>query len=133
VVKGVEITELEWYMRDHLFRQSKRGRQKFRKEELGKQMSNLYLRYRNSDLEKLNELTDIVIENLISSQVLQRVMTDGSVQLASRFSRLQCTNCYYISYITSNEPRKCFRCSSIELYDFPRTSTHATGTETHSD
>ena len=108
-------------MRDHLFRQFNQGRQNFQKEELGREMSNLYLRYRNSDLEKLKELTDIVIENLISRQVLQRIVTDGSLQLACRLSRLQCPNCYYISYLTSNEPTKCLRCSSLELYDFPRT------------
>jgi hypothetical protein len=34
-------------------------------------MKNLYLRYKDSDLEKLNKLTDIIIEDLISRQVLQ--------------------------------------------------------------
>ena len=70
MVKGIEITEFEWYLRDQLFRQSNQGREKFRKEELAKQMLDLYLRYRNCNLKKLNELTDIVIENLISRQVL---------------------------------------------------------------
>ena len=70
MVKGIEITEFEWYLRDQLFRQSNQGREKFQKEELAKQMLDLYLRYRNCNLKKLNELTDIVIENLISRQVL---------------------------------------------------------------
>jgi hypothetical protein len=62
-------------------------------------MSNLYLRYKNADLEKLNKLTDIIIEVLISRQVLQRVTTDGS----NRLPRLQCVKCYYISYqLTTN-------------------------------
>ena len=76
-------------------------------------MSNLYLRYRTSNLEKINELRDIIIEN--SCQVLQRAEKDRSLQLTSRLSRLKCSNCYYISYLTSNEPRKCLRCSSNEL------------------
>lgn len=116
--------EFEWYMRDHLFRQSNQGRQKFQKEEIGKEMKNLYLRYKNSDLEKLNKLTDIIIEDLISRQVLQQVATDGSLQLTSRLSRLRCVKCYYISYLVNNESRKCLRCSSTELCDFPVTNTH---------
>jgi len=115
-----EITEFEWYMRDHLFRKSNQGRQKFQKEELRKEMSNLYLRYRNTNLEMVTELTDIVVEDLISQKVLRRIMSDKSLQLTSELSRLQCSNCYYISYLISNEPRKCLRCSSTELHDFPR-------------
>ena len=115
-----EITEFEWYLRDHLFRQSNQGRKKFQKDQLGKEMSNLYLRYRTSNLEKLNELTDIIIENLVSRQVLQRVEMDRSLQLTSRLSRFKCSNCYYISYLSSNEPRNCLRCSSNELNDFPQ-------------
>lgn len=121
MAKNIEIIEYEWYIRDHLFRQFNKGRLKFQKQELVREMSNLYLRYRNSDLKKLNELTDIVIENLICRQVLQLVLTDGSLQLACRLSRLQCANCYYISYLSSNESTKCLRCSSVELHDFPHT------------
>jgi hypothetical protein len=119
MVKGIEVTEFEWYLRDHLFRQSNHGRERFRKEELGEEMSNLCFRYKNSNLEKLNELADIVIQNLISRQVLQQVKIGRSLQLTSRLSRSRCSNCYYISYLTRNEPRKCLRCSSIELRDFP--------------
>jgi hypothetical protein len=63
-----ETTEFEWYLRDHLFRQSNQARQKFQKEETGKETKNLYFRYKNSALEKLNKLTDIIIEVLISCQ-----------------------------------------------------------------
>ena len=79
-----------------MFRQSNQDRQKFQKEEIGKEMKNLYIRYKNSALEKLNKLTDIIIEDLISRQVLQQVATDGSLQLTSRLSRLRCVKCYYI-------------------------------------
>ena len=51
MVKGIEVTEFEWYLRDHLFRQSNQGRERFRKEELGEEMSNLCFRYKNSNLE----------------------------------------------------------------------------------
>ena len=72
-----EITEFEWYLRDHLFRQSNQGREKFQKDQLGKEMLNLYLWYQTSNLEKLNELIDIITENLISRQVLQS--RDGQI------------------------------------------------------
>jgi len=119
MVKEIEITEFEWYLRDHLFRQSNQGRERFRKDQLGKEMSNLYLRYRTSNLEKMHELTDIVVQRLISRQVLQQLEIGGSLQLTSRLSRSRCSRCYYISYLTRNEPRNCLRCSSIELHDFP--------------
>jgi hypothetical protein len=119
-----ENAEFEWYMRDHLFRQSNQGRLKFQKEEIGKEMSNLYLRYKNSDLEKLNKLADIVIDDLISRQVLWRGTADGSLLLTSKLCRLQCIKCYYISYLVSDESRKCLRCSSTELRNFPRASVH---------
>ena len=118
-----EITEFEWYLRDHLFRQSNLGRQKFQRQEICKEMKNLYLRYKNSDMEKLNKLTDIVVEDLISRQVLQQVTTGGSLQLTSGLSRLRCVKCYYISYLVKNESRRCLRCSSTELRDFPGTDT----------
>ena len=121
-----EITEFEWYLRDQLFRQSNQGRQKFQKQEIAKEMSNLYLRYKNADLEKLNKLTNIIVEGLISRQVLQQVMIDGSLQLTSELSRLRCVKCYYISYLVNNESRKCLRCLSTELRDFPGTNTHIT-------
>jgi hypothetical protein len=70
LLKDIEIKEFEWYLRDHFFRQSYNNNQgsgqKFQKDTLG----NLYLRYRNSNLEKLNELVNIVSENLLSRQVI---------------------------------------------------------------
>ncbi len=78
-----EITEFGWYLCDHLFRQSNQGKQKFQKQEIAKEMSNLYLRYKNSDLDKLNKLINILVEGLISQQVLEQVTRDGSLQLTS--------------------------------------------------
>ena len=121
-----EVTELEWYVRDHLFRQSNQGRHKFQKEEIGREMSNLYLRYKNSDLKRMNKLAIIIVDDLISRHVLQQVAANGSLLLTSRLSRLQCIKCYYISYLVNNESRKCLRCSSTELRDFPSRGTHIT-------
>jgi hypothetical protein len=133
-VKDVEIKEFEWYLRDYFFRQSNNNqgssssRQKFQKDTLGKEMMNLYLRYRNSNLEKLNELVNLVSENLLSRQVIIKKSSDtaaaedndSSLELTSKLSRLQCSKCFYISYLANNEPKNCLRCSSTELHDFPK-------------
>ena len=75
LLEDIEIKEFEWYLRDHFFRQSSNnnqgGRQKFQKDTLGKEMMNLYFRYRNSNLEKLNELVNIVSENGIFWTILE--------------------------------------------------------------
>ena len=63
-----EVKEFEWYLRDHLFRQSNQGRQQFKEESLADEMISLYLRYRDSNLHNMNEIKDIVVENLSSNK-----------------------------------------------------------------
>jgi len=118
--EDVEIREFEWYLRDHLFRQSNQDRrqQQFKKESLAQEMISLYLRYRNYTSQHMNEIINAVVEKLISRQVLKKV--ENSLELTSRLSRLQCSKCFYISYLSSNEPRNCLRCVSNELHDFPK-------------
>jgi hypothetical protein len=119
--EDIEIKEFEWYLRDHLFRQSNQGRQQqFKKKSLAKEMTSLYLRYRNSTTSQhMNEMINAVVEKLISRQVLKEV--ENSLELTSRrLCRLQCSKCFYVSYLSSNEPRNCLRCSFNELHDFPK-------------
>jgi hypothetical protein len=88
--KDVEVKEFEWYLRDHIFRQSNnQGRHKFQKETLAKEMMNLYLRYRNSNLENLNEMVNLVSENLLLRKVIKMMNsdTDKSLELTSKLSR----------------------------------------------
>ena len=117
--KDIETKEFEWYLRDHLFRQSNQGRQQFKKDSLTQEITSLYLRYRNSNPQNINEMINVVVENLISRQVLKTF--ENSLQLTGSLSRLQCSKCFYISYLSSNELRNCLRCLSNELHDFPRT------------
>ena len=119
--EDIEIKEFEWYLCDHLFRQSNQGRQQqqqFKKESLAQEMTSLYLRYRNSTSQHMNEMINAVVENLLSRQVLKKVQ--NSLELTSRLCRLQCSKCFYISYLSSNEPRNCLRCSFNDLNDFPK-------------
>jgi isoleucyl-tRNA synthetase len=116
--EDIEIKEFEWYLRDHLFRQSNQGREQFKRESLAQEMTSSYLRYRNSTSHHINEMINAVVEKLISRKVLKKV--ENSLELTSRLSRLQCSKCFYISYLSSNEPRNCLRCSFNELHDFPK-------------
>ena len=63
-------------------------------------------------------MINAVVENLISRQVLKKVQ--NPLELTSRLCRLQCSKSFYISYLSSNEPRNCLRCSFNVLNDFPR-------------
>lgn len=117
-MSDVAIKELEWYLRDHLFRQSNAGKSSFRKESLPSDMATLYLRYRNADLQQLSQLMAPVVEDLVSRKVLEQ---DGNeLKMPGRLSRLQCAKCFYISYLAEAEPRTCLRCQHAELHDFPK-------------
>ena len=118
ILQDRRIKEFEWYLRDHLFRQSNQGRQQFKEESLAEEIISLYLRYRDSNLHNMNEIKDIVVENLVHRQVIERM--ENSLELTGKLTRLQCSKCFYISYLSDNEPRNCLRCSSIDLHDFPK-------------
>jgi hypothetical protein len=51
---------------------------------------NLYLRYRNSNLENLNVMANLVSDNLLSRKVIKMMNsdTDKSLELTSKLSRL---------------------------------------------
>ena len=117
-MSNVTIRELDWYLRDHLFRQSNAGKAAFRKESLPGEMAALYLRYRNADLSQLSQTMAPVIEGLVAKKVLEQ---DGNeLKMPGKFTRLQCSKCFYINYLAGAEPRTCLRCQHPELYDFPK-------------
>jgi hypothetical protein len=128
--KPIESKELEWYLRDHFFRQSNKGVTQFEIRSLAQDMITLYLRYRSYSLQGINEMINPVLENLISRRVItgkdnnNKNNNSGNFDLNSfeftlPLSRLQCSACFYISYLSTAEPRSCLRCSSINLHEFP--------------
>jgi hypothetical protein len=119
VMQDIQFNEVEWYLRDHFFRQFNKGIPHFKKEALPGEMISLYLRYRNSNSQDMKDMITAVVENLISRQIIKQT-ENKSLELTSRFSRLQCSKCFYISYLNSNEPMNCLRCSSSELHEFPK-------------
>ena len=116
----IEIKEFEWYLRDYFFRQYNQGNQEFNKETIV-QGIRFYLRYRDSEWNKISALIDSVVESLSSrSVVVIKEVDDNPIRLIKGLSRLQCSKCFYISYLGSKEPMKCLRCSAMELHDFPK-------------
>jgi hypothetical protein len=112
------IRELDWYLRDHLFRQSNAGKSVFRKESLPNEMATLYLRYKDADVSQLSQLMIPVIEGLVAKKVVEQ---DGNeLRMAGKLARLQCAKCFYINYLADAEPRSCLRCGHVELHDFPK-------------
>lgn len=111
------VRELEWYLRDHLFRQSNVGKTSFRREFLPQEMVALYLRYRNSDPDQLSNILTSVIEILTARKVVRQDRNE--LKLLGMMTRLQCVKCFYVNYLTEVEPRACLRCQHIELQDFP--------------
>ena len=117
-MSDVAIRELDWYLRDHLFRQSNAGKTIFRNESLPSEMAFLYLRYRNTDLQQLSQTMTPVIEGLIARKVLEQ---DGNeLKIPGKLARLQCAKCFYINYLVDAEQRTCLRCEHSELHDFPK-------------
>ena len=115
----VKIRELDWYLRDHLFRQSNKGRLEFEQRMLAAEIIKTYQRYRNDGIDEISQLVDIVVSNLLHQHVIK--MKDGhSFELGGTLSRLQCSKCYYISYLAEAEELACLRCNSNTLAEFPK-------------
>jgi len=115
---NTEVRELEWYLRDHLFRQCNAGKMEFVRESLPQEMVSLYLRYRGTSPSQISELMTAVIQNLVSRNVLEQ--KGDELKLMGSLMRLQCANCFYINYLTTAEPRVCMRCDRGELQEFPQ-------------
>lgn len=112
------VREVEWYLRDHLFRQSNAGKTSFRREFLPQEMVALYLRYRNSDPDQLSNIMTSVIEILTARKVVRQ--DSNELKLLGKMTRLRCVKCFYVNYLTEVEPRLCLRCQHSELQDFQK-------------
>ena len=110
--------ELDWYVRDHLFRQSNAGKTLFRMESLPNDLVTLYLRFRGFDARRLSESMGPVVADLVARRVLSQ--HGNEISLEGKLARLQCAKCFYINYIADAEPRACKRCPGTELHEFPK-------------
>ena len=115
----VKIRELDWYLRDHLFRQSNTGRLRFEKRMLPTELVKSYLRYRNNNIDEISQLLVGVIDSLLHRNAI-KMYDDHSFELCGTLKRLQCSKCYYVSYLTEAEELACLRCNSTALNEFPK-------------
>ena len=115
----VKIRELDWYLRDHLFRQSNKGRQEFEQRMLPSEIIKTYLRYRNDDIDEISQLVDIVVGNLLHQHVIKK--KDGRFVRATWHSEassmLQMLLCI-VSW--GSRGIACLRCNSRTLEEFPK-------------
>src|SRR5215204_3276816 len=82
-MRDIQTNEIEWYLRDHFFRQFNQGIKHFKMESLGGEMISLYLRYRNYNLQDMNNMITAAVENLISLRVIKKT-ENYSLELTSR-------------------------------------------------
>lgn len=113
-----ETNELEWYFRDLLFRNHNKRILQLEIESIPTNMIETYLRYRNEQVSHVSSIVEIVLENLVSSKLIERL--DNLLSIRDGISRLQCSKCYYICYLGNLEVKSCLRCQSNELVDFPK-------------
>jgi hypothetical protein len=115
-MSNIELFEMSWYVRDHLFRRYNEEGREVVAGRIPLEMISTYLRYKNSDIRYVSELTGMVLEGLVRGLIL---VSDGSkLRMGTVFNRFQCVNCKYVSYLTRLEPMRCFRCGSEEMYEF---------------
>jgi hypothetical protein len=115
--------EFEWYLRDHLFRSTNKGVLKFEEDSLPGTMIDSYLRYRDSKIDEISMILHPVVDYLVTRKVLKR--NQNTLELAGNIVRKRCGKCYYVCYISENEPVVCFRCSGNNLQDFPKKNNSA--------
>jgi hypothetical protein len=117
-MSNIEINESEWYFRDFLFRNHNKGVLQLETETIPKNMIETYLRYRNVVLGHISSIIEIVLENLILSNFIERI--DNFVGIRDGISRLRCSKSYYICHLGNLESKVCLRCQSNELDTFPK-------------
>ncbi len=111
--------ELEWYLRDHFFRQAGKGRIQFQRSAIAGEMSGMYLRFRGYDPQELAKSMSPVIDDLVYRQVLTQA--GDNLEVAGALVRMQCAKCFYVSYLLAEkEPKACQRCMGRELNEFPK-------------
>ena len=123
----VQEMEFEWYFRDHLFRSMNKGLCRFEIGTIPKTLVDTYLKYRNANVDEITILLHSAIENLVQRNVVNHGNT--FIELKGKLTRKQCGKCFYVCYVSENEPLLCFRCSNAELRDFPIKKTTISGSK----
>ena len=118
----VKVKEFEWYLRDYFFKINKDKNEQeltkeFKREEIPNALIKIYLRYRNSDPNEIQDLLNTVTSNMHKKNIL--FTNNENINIYSKLDRKQCVQCYYINYLFKNEPIECSKCNSKILREFP--------------
>jgi hypothetical protein len=96
-----------------------------------KTLVDTYLKYRNANVDEITILLHSAVENLVQRNVVNHGNT--FIELKGKLTRKQCGKCFYVCYVSENEPLLCFRCSNAELRDFPIKKTTISGSKSGED
>lgn len=122
-ISNIKLFEFEWYLRDYFFRANSNNSGEismvFEIEDIVKTIGEKYFRYKTwTDLEIRDTLLK-VLPILQKKGLLDSKLDADTVQLRSKLERRQCSDCYYVNCLGSEEAKKCLRCSSEKLVEFP--------------
>jgi hypothetical protein len=122
--KNSQLFEFEWYLRDLLFRSNDNTSAEFCKmfetREIVSILHEKYLRYRTWKVDQIGSTLSHVLPILQKSGAIVYEPAIGIIQLISKLDRKQCSLCFYINCLGSEEPKLCLRCGSDELVEFPK-------------
>lgn len=122
--KNIEIIEFNWYLRDFFFRSAAHIKDsktylKCNNSDIAKNIKNKYLRYKEWELTKIEEFLIITLTDLGAKGAVELDVQLGQTKIISEFERKQCSDCFFVNILSLIEPRRCLRCNSEELIDFP--------------
>ena len=126
----IKLKEFEWYLRDFFFRYKDNNKNtdvlnNFKRDEIHSSLRK-YLRYKNSDMEEISNLLEIVLIKLQKDKVL--TIDNKNIKIDSKLVRKQCSKCFYINYLLLNEIIQCSRCDSLSLHEFPKRNNNEVNT-----
>jgi hypothetical protein len=120
---NIQLFEFEWYLRDYLFRANynKLGEfcLVFETKDIVNTLHEKYLRYKTWTVVEIRDTLLKVLPIMQERGALDNKLTFDTVILKSKLKRRQCAVCYYINCLGTEELKKCRRCNSEKLVEFP--------------
>ena len=108
--------DIEWSIRELIYR-NKTG-MTIKNTDIPRLLQTNYQEYKNSSIDELAQLANMVLINLSRSGILTSVggnENEMTYTANSMLNRYQCNECNQISYIGEKEDVKCFSCESTSL------------------
>jgi hypothetical protein len=121
---NTQLFEFEWYLRDYLFRANNNNKSGeiclvFETKDIVNTLHEKYLRFKTWTVAQIHDTLVKVLPIMQERGALDNKMTLDMVILKSKLERRQCAICYYINCLGTEELKKCLRCHSEKLVEFP--------------